>query len=42
MDYRGDYFPDDALLDLRWTSGKVVKAIFKSFIYFCFFTTGCI
>ena len=35
MDYRGDYFPDDELLDLRWTSGKVVKAIFKSFIYFC-------
>lgn len=35
MDYRGDYFPDDELLDLRWTSGKVVKAVFKSFIYFC-------
>lgn len=35
MDYRGDYFPDDELLDMRWTSSKVVKAIFKSFIYFC-------
>lgn len=35
MDYRGDYFPEDELLDMRWTSGKVIKAIFKSFIYFC-------
>lgn len=35
MDYKGDYFPDEELLDMRWTSGKVVKAVFKSFIYFC-------
>lgn len=35
MDYRGDYFPEEELLDQEWTTGRIIKAIFKGFLYFC-------
>ncbi|HPE96281.1 MAG TPA: hypothetical protein PLT66_09485, partial [Bacillota bacterium] len=28
-------FPEEELLDQEWTTGRIIKAIFKGFLYFC-------
>lgn len=29
MDYKGEYFPEEELLDIEWTAARIAKAIFK-------------
>ena len=34
MDYKGEYFPEEELLDIEWTAARIAKAIFKGILYF--------
>ncbi len=34
MDYKGEYFPEEELLDIEWTVARIAKAIFKGILYF--------